>query len=513
MSVLTIEDDCSASSMVRPRWATARTPERPTFGGVVAAVSDAMGRPFMPHQRLFVDVALEVQSEEAGDPEPGAWAYDDVGFSGQRRLGKTAIITPLFVHRARTIQRARVFMTAQNRDKARARWMDVRDDLRHSVLRNDVHDKVGQGFEELAWRATGSTLVPFAPNEDGLHSETPDMVFIDELWKFDAEQARQIRAGYVPAFATTNGQAFKMSTAGTSKSAWFNEVRANGRRAVKAGERLGTLWHEYGLPDRVDGMRVEKLDGDQLVQACIDYHPAICHMPGCPGPRARKPCPHGFTVRAAALRSAWVEMGREPIEYLRAYGNRTAEDAVPEWRELELATWLRSVDADGIPETVRSELGVWVDEDSDDAAVAAGWRDPHGVMHVEHLAREDGTTWVAAYVQGLVERQKPGVVAIPNVGANRDVADQLTRAGVPVLLVSQADVAAACARHKNELAGRKWKHRHHADSMTAAAAAVRTSGKAWMWAKDGAPVSALGAQTMAGWGADHAPPASGFWIR
>jgi hypothetical protein len=513
MTAATVEHSSTASSVVRPRWATPRTPERPTFGHAVAAVSAALGRPFMPHQRYVVDVALEVQSEAAGDPEPGAWAYDQIGLTIQRRGGKTSVITPVAVHRAHHVPRASMWMTAQNRDKARKRWFDVTEDILLSVLKPDVTRKVSHMFEELRWKANGSLLVPFSPNDEAMHSETPHLVFVDELWAFDEETAQGIRAGYVPAFATTDGQAWLMSTAGTTKSAWLNEARTHGRAAVDTGVRLGTAWFEWGLPDTIGGVPVAKLDGEALVQACIDYHPAICHEPGCPGARGGKPCEHGYTARPAALRSAWVHMGQKAEEYLRAYGNRSADDRTEEWRELELATWLRSVDADGIPESTRVELGVWVDEDSADASVAAGWRDPHGVMHSETLAREPGTGWVASYVQGVVERQKPGVVAIPNVGANRDVADQLAKLGVPVLVVSQADVSAACVRHKAELAERKWKHRHHDEAMKAAAAVTRTTGKAWMWGKDGAPFSALGAQTMAGWGADHAPMQSGFWIR
>jgi hypothetical protein len=471
-----------------------------------------MGRPFMPHQRAIVDVALEVQSEEAGDPEPGAWAYDDVAALLERRAGKTTVISPVAAHRARLISRARMFMTAQTRDKARARWMDVSDDFLSSVLRPDVKRKVSQGFEELRWLEGGALLVPFAPNEEGLHSETPDLVFVDELWAFTAEQARAIRAGYVPAFATTNGQAWKFSTAGTEKSSWLNQVRREGRRAVESGVRIGTAYFESSLPDLIDGTPVLELDGEALVQACIDNHPAICHTPGCPGPRARRPCEHGFTVRPAALRSAWVEMGRDASEFLRAYGNRSANDRAAEWRVLDRETWLKRIDVAGIPKDARVQLGVWVDDDSEEASVAAGWRDKDGRMRVELLERNPGTTWVRPYVAGVVERQRVAVVGIPNVGAARAVSAELDAAGVPVLAISQADVAAACARHRDELREGRWLHRHHDDAMAAAAAAARTSGKSWTWARDGDPVTALGALTIAGWAADHAPVESGFWV-
>lgn len=507
--------DSTQSWTVPPRWATPRTSERPTYGHIVAAISERMGRPLMPHQRFFVDVGLEVQSEEAGDPDPGEWAYDDELLTGPRRVGKTAIITPVTAHRARLVQRARIFLTAQNRDKARKRWMDATDDVLTSPLRADVTRKIGNMNEELKWRDALSIFEPFAPNEDGLHSETPDLVWVDELWAFDAEQRRAIQAGYVPAFATTSGQAVKMSTAGTEKSVWLNDDRAAGRLAVREGVRLGRLLHEYALPDRVGGVLLQDLSDSDLIQACIDFHPAVCHVPGCKGPGSRRPCGHGFTVRPAAIRSAWVSMANRE-EFLRAYGNRSTADRSEAWLAVEESVYLRQIDVDGIPEGTRVALGVDADpEESRDAGISAGWRDPGGRMHVELIARRVGTRWAAPEVAGIVERQKPAAVAVANVGVARDIADQLEAAGIEVLRISQADVAAASVRHRDELgpageAKGSWFHRLSPELQDAAESAVWKAGK---WAPGSGPISAWSSGTLAGWAYDHAPkPTSGRFV-
>lgn len=460
----------------------------------------------MPHQARFVDVFLEVQSEEAGDPEPGEWAYDDATLTGPRRFGKTAILSPLVAHRARLLERAQMFLTAQNRDKAVRRWHDVLSDLKRSPLRGDFRSKVGNMHEEIRWIDSDGVLIPFAPNEDGLHSETPDLVLIDELWAFDAEQARAIKAGYVPAFATSSGQALKMSTQGTDRSVWLNEVTRAGRRAVEAGVRSGVLYHEYSLPDRVevDGVRVRlrQLSDEQLVEACIAYHPAVCHVTDCRGPSRGRPCSHGFTVRPAALRSAWLEMG-DRQEYLRAYGNRAAADVAARWQALDEAVWLSAVETDPIPPSARVAFGVWVDEDGDDAAVSAGWRSPSGTMLVEHMHTQTGIRGLVDYVTTRTERNDPATVAVANVGPARDVADELEAAGVPVLRVGQADVSAACSRHRSELAAGSWRH---AVSTAATAAAEAADWSRNKWDRPGDSISALGSQTLAGWGIDHAPP-------
>lgn len=524
MTAVTIDEaQRSDSWTVPPRWATPRTPERPSYGPVVAAASALMGRPLMPHQREIVDVFLEIQSEEAGDPEPGEWAYDDGTATVERRGGKTSIQAPIVTHRARMIPRARMFMAAHKGETTRRRWLDITEDILSSPLRPEVKRKVSITHEELRWIQNGSTLVPFTANEDAMHSETPHLVLIDELWAFNEEQKRVVEAGYVPAFATSSGQALKMSTQGTEKSFWLNSATRAGRLAVDRGVRLGRFYYEHSLPDRIGGVLLKDLPDDVLIQACIDNHPAVCHWPGCPGPRQRQPCPHGFTVRPAALRSAWDVMteadhalGR--LEFLRAYGNRSAADMSGAWLALDEAVWLRQLDTVGIPAGAPVALGVWVDEDGADAAISAGFRGPDGKMRVEipqtpviqpdgspvrEPAVREGVRWVAEVVRAIAARSTVTTVAVANTKASRDVRDELDKVdGLHVTPVSQADLPAACNRHRSALADGTWVHRV---SVEATAAAKAADWQRHQWARPGESISALGAQTLAGWGADHAP--------
>jgi hypothetical protein len=365
-----------------PRWATPRTPERPTFGPVIAAISETMGRPPMPWQRYVWDVALEVQSEAAGDPSPGEWAYDDAMVTVERQAGKTTGIRPVIVHRCGSIRQARAFMTAQKRDKARARWMDATDDLLSSPLGLDVKRKVSIGHEELRWLRNHSTFQPFAPNEDDMHGETPDLVVVDELWAFDHDRAKALIAAYRPGFTTKDAQVWKLSTAGTPESWWLNSGRRAGRKAVDEGRRRGTFYYEHSLPDEVGGIPLEDLTDAQLVQACIDNHPAL-----------------GWTLRPASLWSAFAEMDGDRNEFLRAYGNRTAEDSSKLWQAIAETVWLGAASPARIPADARVSLGVEVDPDRREASVSAGFR-VHGRMTAEVLRSEPGPdgsrrTWSA----------------------------------------------------------------------------------------------------------------------
>lgn len=471
--------------MVSPRWATARIPERPTFGDAIGRIAVLLGRPLMPWQQLVVDVATEVQSEAAGDPSPGDWAYDDVTVTVQRQAGKTTLLRPVMAHRCGSWKLQRVFMTAQKREKARARWMDATDDFLTSPLAPQVKRKTSRMGEELRWLSTQSTIGIFAPSDDDMHGETPDLVAVDELWAFARDVAKAIIGAYRPGFLTKNAQAWKFSTAGTDDSWWLNTARKTGRAAVESGNRLGIAYFEWSLPDRVDGRLLDDLTDAELVQACIDHHPAT-----------------GFTLRPAAVWSAWAEMDGDRAEFLRAYGNRTANDSAEQWRAVSEGVWTGQTDTRGIPPAARVAFGVWVDEDGKDAAIAAGWRDLGGGMHVEHLRHGDGVRWIIAHAEAVAGRQKPLTVAVANVGPARDVADELEAAGVPVLRVSQADVKAATSRHLSELAERSWWHLNHEDVTASARAAALLRGA---WVRTGESVSLVGAQTLAGWGYDHAP--------
>lgn len=492
-----------------------------------------MGRPLMPHQRHVVDVGLEIQSEEAGDPSPGDWAYDDVDWTVQRRGGKTSIIAPVTAHRSERIERCLTLMTAQKREKARKRWMEVSDDILRSPLRDDVRRKIGHMSEELRWKRTGSLFAPFAPKEDETHGDTLHLIWIDEQWAFDLEQRRMIQAGYVPAFATTNGQAWKMSTQGTARSEWLNSTTKAGRARVKAGKRLGTAYFEHSLPDEPYGIKLQDLEPEQLVQACIDWHPSVCHFPGCTGPRAKHglvvPCPHGFTVRPAALWAAWDAMGQDRSEFIRAYGNRAQDDLSRSWAMITETAFLGAQDERPIPAEAPISLGVAVDEDSADAGVSAGWRDPAGVMHTELVRSEAlgsghrlGTRWVPGYVVALAERQRPRAVAIANVGPARDIADQLEKPledlGVALVRVSQADLSAASVRHVDEMSMEprpRWRWAFAQEVYDAAQDAVEGRGRVWAKGPDGVPVSAVQSHTLAGWAHDHAPEpkkSTRFWM-
>ena len=446
----------------------------------------------MPWQRYVVDVALEV------DPVTGEWVYDNVTVTVPRQAGKTTLMRPVILHRMGRVPDARVFMAAQSRDKARARWMDLTKDVKRSVLWRDVHRKVGNMNEELRWIPNDSTVVPIAPNGDGMHGETPDLIAIDELWWYDALRAATLQEAYVPGFTTKSGQAWKYSTAGTSKSWWLNTARATGRAAVEAGVTRGVAYFEWSLPDEIDGVPIEELDDERLVQACIDWNPSTL-------------------VRPASIVSAWTDLN-DRSRFVRMYGNRTQEDQTLSWRAVDRLVWEGSTNLRPIPRSVPVALGFMCDDDNREASVSAAYRDESGRMWTELIKTGIGTQWVAGWVAARLERHDINQVATVAVGASRDVADALERAGVNVLKVQSWDYSAACSRHGEQLKDGLWKHRGE-EALTSAARRARTrrvGAKGRAWDTDDEPITALESQTVAGWAFDHAPepekPLPKFWI-
>lgn len=462
-----------------------------------------MPRGLMPWQRMILDVALEV------DPVTGEWAYQNIVITVPRQAGKTTMLRPVILHRMGKIENARIFMAAQSRKKAAKRLDDLAGDVKRSILWRDVKYLTGTDNEKLTMRRNDSSVEPVAPNGDGMHGETPDLMAIDELWWYDAVRAVQLQGAYEPGFLTKSAQAWKFSTAGTSASWWLNTSRSTGRAAVEAGVRRGTAFFEWSLPDVIDGIPFEDLSDDKLVQACIDFHPSPL-------------------IRPESIITAWANK-IDRNDFIRAYGNRTAEDMTVLWRAIDKQIWFESTDLRGIPSDVPVALGFDVDPERREASISLSWRDGNGVMHTEVAPpsrtnanmTQDGTRWVAGRLVEICESNPIVAVAVNNAGPARDVADEVARPledlGIPLLRIQQWDYSAACNRHHDELAAGSWKHRGEAAlTLAASAANWRTSGQSRMWGRATEPVSTLVAQTLAGWAFDHAPepvkPLPKFWM-
>lgn len=457
-----------------------------------------LGTPLMPWQQYVVDVALEIQSIEAGDPSPGEWAFDEVVVTTPRQAGKTTLIRPVMVHRCGTYPSARVWMTAQSGRHARRRWMDATDILVQHLAAK-VKRKIGVGHEELRWLATNSTLEPFAPNQDSLHGETPDLVTVDEFWTFDAEEAEELQQAYIPGFTTKDAQAWLTSTAGVVESSWFNEARAAGRQACDEDVRLGSAFFEWSVPEFVDGEPIQSLDDATVLELVLANHPAS-----------------GHTLRPASIASAQTKMSRS--EFLRAYGNLTdaSSGKAPEISRHIIASALSSVAVDGIPMDDPVGMAIEVDPDRRESSISVAWRDGAGIAHSKVLRADPGTRWLAAEVVRLVEDGDVPIVAINDAGPAKDIADELERLDVPVLRVGYSDFSAACVRwwdelHETDPDGKPAPtvqhcgHPRFVDAIDTVRRVKVRNGAAWVFRHDIEPIPAVVSNVLSVWAFDHLP--------
>src|SRR6516165_2047506 len=117
-----------SSLSCRARWATPRSPERPTVGGRQAKLAQLIGQPFMPWQAQVANVAGELLPD-------GRPAYREVRITVPRQSGKTTLI--LVVELDRSLNWGdwqRSLYAAQDRNNSRAKWGEQVDLLRQTPL-------------------------------------------------------------------------------------------------------------------------------------------------------------------------------------------------------------------------------------------------------------------------------------------------------------------------------------------------------------------------------------------
>lgn len=502
-----------------PRFRTLRNPLRPTYGPAVARLAELLGKPLLPWQRYVADVALEVQSEAAGDPFPGRWAYNDVVITVQRRGGKTVLLQPVVAHRAGANERARIFQTAQTRKDGVKRWRDLSDALMTAGVRdssgrlrpylaNQLKRVTGAGAEMLTWLTTGSTLEPFAPNEKAVHGDEPDLVLVDEFWSMDAAQGAAIDQAVRPTWLTNDGQMWRFSTAGTDASGWYNAARAKGRQAVKDGRQLGVFYIEFSVPDEVGGVKVEDLDDETLLDVVMEYHP-----------RSDLPGMREFLTTELAD----DEMTR--ADFLRAYGNHV-QTGIARPKLVAPADMARALTRDEIPVEARTGLAVDVDPEKRQSAISAAWRDEDGRALTTVIKCDPGSRWAADETIGIAERNDIPVVAVNDAGPARDIADQLAtylakfdddEQPFVLLRVNLRDYQAACNRWLDgvvppqEAGGRRPEPtlRHdgspHLIEAVSGPAYREKSGQSWVFRTRDQPIPALTSNALALWAFDHMP--------
>jgi hypothetical protein len=490
-----------------PRYGTARSPERPTLGGNVAKVAEALGKPFLPHQRLICDVALEI------DPDTGYLAYDEVVIIGPRQVtGKTELTLPVMAHRClgfdaalvrwigrelgRTVPAPgpqRVLFTAQTADEARKKWRDVHvGRLKESPYASKIDVRLKTNAEQIRW-PNGSTWSPASTTgKTAGTGDTIDLAMLDEYW---SREDNRTEVGLRPAMLTRPWrQLWKLSMipAGSRvpPSSWapLRTARQNGRSRVQAGIRSRVAYFEWSAPEGAD-------PGDpETWWSCM---PAL-----------------GHTVQERAVRSDFEST--DLSDFCAEYLGWEPSPQAARWNVVSEATW-RNLTVPNVQGAYSDPIALGVDAQPDQSAASVGMSalTPSGDTYVEVIERRPGITWVVDALVELCQRHWPCAVGVAAHGPAASQIEPLRRAmveaniDVPIVAMQGPDVAKACAQFYAETGevgefdgdtGRRIAHIGQPElDASVAGAAKYTFSDEWRWMRSGevADASPLYAVTLA----------------
>lgn len=443
---------------VKPRFATRRRPERPTFGGRLAKIAELLGTPFMPWQRAAVDVACEY------DPATGVPFYREVDLLVMRQQGKTTLELCAVVDRFVSWEsRQRIVYSAQTGADARKKLLDDwAPALQGSPLAPLVSTVVkSNGREQIVW-ADGSRVEVMASLAASGHGFTVDFGMIDEAWKdYDERREGAIR----PAQLTIpDAQLWVVSTAGTEDSTYLKRKVEAGRAAAEDDAGHGICYIEYSLaPDE------DPYDLDVMLRRM----PALCPTPGPCG------CSDEWrhTVTQEALANEMV--GMEGREYRRAFGNLFVERV----REASPIPWDLYEQCQSTTAAPSGELRIGLDvtEDRRSASIAVCG---NGV--VELVGHDQGVGWAVQACKDARARWG-GEIVVDGNGPAAPVADDLEREGIPVTRLSNGEVIAACGRVYDAVADGKvvFRRSDRSGSMDAAVKglAKKPAGDRFAWSR------------------------------
>lgn len=488
-----------SSTAVAPRYATARTPSRRSFGAAIGKVAAAMGKPLQAWQQQVVDVATEVLDD-------GSWAYRTVVIHVQRQAGKTTLVGPVNLHRTLT-RRCKCWLTAQSRQDARDTWLDVAELVKHSPLQAIVSSRESNGSEALK-SPLGSTFRVFAPTEDGLHGKANELVTVDEVWAFDGLAGVALEQAILPTFTTTGGQMWLTSTAGTARSTWFRGYVDMGRKAVEAGVTERIAYFEWSV-DEVAAAEIEQL----LTEVRKAGGMAAVEQPEVRAQLDRAldltlaAHPGEYAQRDAVADSA---LKMPPLEFLRAYGNHwttTSDGAIPghAWRACRDRAQLDDAD---LPKPERLD-GLAFDVDAEDrVAIVGAWR--YGPLDAVDVLDVVPRAEAVARIEQLAQTYGVKQVGYDKQGPGLDLADELTRRGkVEPAGVAGTDMRAACAGILATINAGALIHRGTPalDDAVANAATRDVGDGGFLWSRrnSAGPIAAVNGATIARWQLHHRP--------
>lgn len=380
-----------------PRFITPRTPGSRTEGREIARLARLLGKPLMPWQRRVVDGLTELTDE-------GLYRYSRALITVPRQSGKTTLLGPVQMHRIMTRRNITAFYTAQDGAVAHKRMLDLIQLAQDSALSSLFVPRYASGSSGLT-TPNGSKLRTFA-RPSNLHSETPHLVTLDEIWALDDAKGGEMMGAISPGQSTLEGesQVIMISTRGTHESTFMNKLIDLGRKGAP-----GMFYAEWSLEDGLDPYEPQNF---------WTFHPALGNTVNL-----------SFLASEAAKALDPNDVTLSPGEYIRGYTNRLTETLDPlipaeEWAALggnqvplgRSAPRRRDI-------AITYEVGI----NNECGAFIGSWRNEDGDPCVRVIHRAPGTVWMHDYAVKLYKEWKPAAFGADGGGPNKGLTAKLRR--------------------------------------------------------------------------------------
>lgn len=380
--------------------------------------------------------------------------YRDVVILIPRRASKTTSIWNVILGRCVSRPGYKVVTTAQDGIRARNRFREVQRAMERLDFegKGDPANRLGRlrwanGDEAIEFD-NGSRIWVVPPESGAFRGDAADLILFDEAGELSAQRSEDLSSGALPIMDTRpDGQVVYAGTPGTSRQGllWDKFQAAQGKKSKVGIVGYYAEDHETTFQYEVDGSY--KLNSKLL---------------------RRVHCGIGTLTKLDIIASRAEAMS--PIQFEREYMCRFPFDSATS--AISSAKWKAARSPVSLPPRP-DKIGLAFDiaPDGSSAALVAAWRDENEKAHVEVLAAEWGSDWLAAEVRKATKKYRVPV-AYDTIGANTDVADRLKRLRVSLAPLYIRQMEGAAARFAQLLETGRLVHYDQEDLNKAAQGAV-----------------------------------------
>lgn len=403
----------------------------------------------MPWQQYFYDVFGEV------DPNTGIRIYRECTVSAMRQVGKTTGVRVAKAHRALdTTTPQLIQFAAQDGIEAKKKWLEHAKLIKKSPLADRLlsldEPVTSNGKEALNW-ANGSVEFPISSKPDSGHGDTLHLGVVTEAWSLQDDRYENTM---LPAMNTVpDAQLLIESTEGNAQSLYWN-ARVDEQRA------------RYEADPHAPGRTM-----------FLDWSFAPDDDPGDPATWMRRIPSIGFTLRLEEIQYAYdrATTPSKMRQFLRGFGN-IRDLGAAEGSMFDADVWEAGANsASRIVGPTTFTLEVSLDRSWSTVGIAG--KGIAGGTHVGLAQRQRGTHWCVDYLARKMEQLDATVVYVAAGSPAAAMAGDLERVGLTVIILSRAEIAAACAGLYDDILNGEIQYTPGQDALEAAiAGAVWTGG-------------------------------------